>query len=995
MKRKEITKFLAVLLSATMIAGSGTPIAAAEFVTDVTEDVAVRDVEDDAEDAEAADEFGDGAQTATEVTENSAAVDLFSDAADTPTASSVTFDAAVNDAVGTVTMEGTETIGSKTYNLVTVTFKKSKLRDTNTVTLGITGLGESDEANVYKKVRPNGIPNGTQLDKNDNGKYTDELTYAELTGDTSIFRYCQTTLSGGYPFYYKIQYTVIDDTVAKQELQLTGQLFNTDKGYTTEVKTATLTDKTANAGGKVGNVPRVDLFFESSEGLEDAPLYIKLMPTAEKGAKIAIGNTCDKNGLTDLWTENGDGSYTYTAQTTASSYGRINKGKGPEQGKKGAICEVTHADGTVNYYYINVIRKGYAAATARHGLSEETPSDGIWGKCDPDTGEFKVNTPIQMLPMWMGIQAYDDDGVMINVYGNSSISLNPDYKGDWLWVDDSGIIHTKGAGASGDALIVKIVDKTYPMYVKALYNNTTSDRAAMLKTKATDGTTTLTDEVFKDEDDFAALFPEKDKANAKELYNLIVESNAALAANTWDSTVTGTDCKFWDENCDSAHLDKILALAPQVWANVYGLQDAKDALAEYADADHAPADKQATIKAKVVELQDQLTADYKTGQIKSFADVQQQVAAAKAEINKVNPKIDNCQITLEETEYIYDGTAKTPAVTVKDGEDVVASENYEVSYDSNTKVGVASVTVTGKEAYSGSKTVEFTIKTGKQEITGVQNAYSKTEGDADFALEVKAADGAVFTYASDNAAVAAVDDKGTVSLKGAGTAVITIKASAENYEDAELKVTVTVAAKPQPTATPVPTVTPAPTETPAPQVQECTITLKKTTYSVIEGRKAFKLNAKTDAGASLTYKSSKKAVATVDKNGKITVKAPGRTVITVTASAQGKQTKTCKITINVKPSVKLVSAVKASAKSIQVTWKRNKKASGYQVVAATDKAFKKNVKKVTVKSNKTLKATVKGLKSGKTYYVRIRSYKKVKGGNVYGNWTKTKTVKAK
>lgn len=992
MKRKEITKFFAVLLSATMIAGSGTPIAAAEFVTDVTEDVAVRDVEDDAEDVEAADEFGDGTQAATEVTEDSAAVDLFSDAADTPTASSVTFDAAVNDAVGTVTMEGTETIGSKTYNLVTVTFKKSKLQDTNTVTLGITGLGESDEANVYKKVRPNGIPNGTQLDKNDNGKYTDELTYAELTGDTSIFRYCQTTLSGGYPFYYKIQYTVIDDTVAKQELQLTGQLFNTDKGYTTEVKTATLTDKTANAGGKVGNVPRVDLFFESSEGLEDAPLYIKLMPTAEKGAKIAIGNTCDKNGLTDLWTENGDGSYTYTAQTTASSYGRINKGKGPEQGKKGAICEVTHADGTVNYYYINVIRKGYAAATARHGLSEETPSDGIWGKCDPDTGEFKVNTPIQMLPMWMGIQAYDDDGVMINVYGNSSISLNPDYKGGWLWVDDSGYIHTKGAGASGDALILKIADKTYPMYVKALYNNTTSDRAAMLKAKATDGITTLTD---KDEDDFAALFPEKNKANAKELYNLIVESNAALAANKWDRTVTGDDCEFWDENCDSAHLNKILALAPQVWANVYGLQDAKDALAEYADADHAPADKQATIEAKVKELQDQLTANYKAGKIKSFENVQQQVAAAKAEINKVNPKIDNCQITLEETEYIYDGTAKTPAVTVKDGEDVVASENYEVSYDSNTKAGVASVTVTGKEAYSGSKTVEFTIKTGKQEITGVQNAYSKTEGDADFALEVKAADGAVFTYASDNAAVAAVDDKGTVSLKGAGTAVITIKASAENYEDAELKVTVTVAAKPQPTATPVPTVTPAPTETPAPQVQECTITLKKTTYSVIEGRKAFKLNAKTDAGASLTYKSSKKAVATVDKNGKITVKAPGRAVITVTASAQGKQTKTCKITINVKPSVKLVSAVKASAKSIQVTWKRNKKASGYQVVAATDKAFKKNVKKVTVKSNKTLKATVKGLKSGKTYYVRIRSYKKVKGGNVYGNWTKTKTVKAK
>lgn len=67
MKKKEITKFLAVLLSATMIAGSGTPIAAAEFVTDATEDVAVQDVEDDAEDVEAADEFGDGAHVETVV----------------------------------------------------------------------------------------------------------------------------------------------------------------------------------------------------------------------------------------------------------------------------------------------------------------------------------------------------------------------------------------------------------------------------------------------------------------------------------------------------------------------------------------------------------------------------------------------------------------------------------------------------------------------------------------------------------------------------------------------------------------------------------------------------------------------------------------------------------------------------------------------------------------------------------------------------------------
>ena len=53
------------------------------------------------------------------------------------------------------------------------------------------------------------------------------------------------------------------------------------------------------------------------------------------------------------------------------------------------------------------------------------------------------------------------------------------------------------------------------------------------------------------------------------------------------------------------------------------------------------------------------------------------------------------------------------------------------------------------------------------------------------------------------------------------------------------------------------------------------------------------------------------------------------------------------------------------------------------------------VKTVNVKKNKTVKATVKGLKSGKKYYVRVRSMKKSSGVKVYGNWSKAKPVKAK
>ena len=72
-----------------------------------------------------------------------------------------------------------------------------------------------------------------------------------------------------------------------------------------------------------------------------------------------------------------------------------------------------------------------------------------------------------------------------------------------------------------------------------------------------------------------------------------------------------------------------------------------------------------------------------------------------------------------------------------------------------------------------------------------------------------------------------------------------------------------------------------------------TTTYKKTTAS-----KAFKLNAK--ANTKLTYKSSNTKVATVDKNGKVTIKGKGKAVITVSAAATSEyQAATKKVTIQV------------------------------------------------------------------------------------------------
>lgn len=73
--------------------------------------------------------------------------------------------------------------------------------------------------------------------------------------------------------------------------------------------------------------------------------------------------------------------------------------------------------------------------------------------------------------------------------------------------------------------------------------------------------------------------------------------------------------------------------------------------------------------------------------------------------------ISDATITLAETSYTYDGTAKQPGVSsvVVDGTTLNANE-YTVSYSNNTSVSTsATVTVTGQRAYTGTATTTFTI----------------------------------------------------------------------------------------------------------------------------------------------------------------------------------------------------------------------------------------------------------------------------------------------
>ncbi len=85
---------------------------------------------------------------------------------------------------------------------------------------------------------------------------------------------------------------------------------------------------------------------------------------------------------------------------------------------------------------------------------------------------------------------------------------------------------------------------------------------------------------------------------------------------------------------------------------------------------------------------------------------------------------------------------------------------------------------------------------------------------------------------------------------------------------------------------------------------------------------------------------------------------------------------------------------KGAKKSANVSWKKVKGASGYIVLVSTSKNMKKPSKYV-VKGGSKKKYKVKRLKSGKTYYVMVRPYKK-KGGHRYDGITTTaKKVKVK
>ena len=77
-----------------------------------------------------------------------------------------------------------------------------------------------------------------------------------------------------------------------------------------------------------------------------------------------------------------------------------------------------------------------------------------------------------------------------------------------------------------------------------------------------------------------------------------------------------------------------------------------------------------------------------------------------------------------------------------------------------------------------------------------------------------------------------------------------------------------------------------------------------------------------------------------------------------------------------------------------VYWKKTGGNHGYQVQYSTSKRFSSNVKTVRLSAGKK-SVTIKNIPAKKRYYVRIRSYKKVRNKIWYTGWSKAKNVRTK
>lgn len=229
------------------------------------------------------------------------------------------------------------------------------------------------------------------------------------------------------------------------------------------------------------------------------------------------------------------------------------------------------------------------------------------------------------------------------------------------------------------------------------------------------------------------------------------------------------------------------------------------------------------------------------------------------------------------------------------------------------------------------------------------------------------------SYRSSNTKVATVDSKGNITAVGVGEAVITVtSAQTTKYDAASKNITIKV--------------TPAA----ASKVTVAnTATGVEVSWNAVNGAESYLVYrgktkvATVKAGTVLSY---------LDKGAKTNGTKYTYKIVASAKTGNGASSASVSTIFVSRPSVTLKNS---ASKTMRVSWKKNTKATGYELQYCLKEDFSSGVKKVAISSAKTVKKDIKKLKKKSTYYVRLRAYKKDGSKKYYSEWSAVKKVTIK
>ena len=324
----------------------------------------------------------------------------------------------------------------------------------------------------------------------------------------------------------------------------------------------------------------------------------------------------------------------------------------------------------------------------------------------------------------------------------------------------------------------------------------------------------------------------------------------------------------------------------------------------------------------------------------------------------------------------YTGKALTPAPVVKMGTKTLKKgTDYTLTYTNNTKAGTATVKVTGKGNYTGTKIAIFTIKKANQAFT--ITAPASVVKNKTVKLAVTNAFGKL-TYTTSNKNIATVTANGVVKGVKPGTVTITVKAAGDANHNAASKTVKIIVYEMAPPALP----------TVKAEATGISITLK--TGTATKYRIMYRIGtgawqklvdvAKPKSGGNVTY---------LWKNAKNNTKYSFSVCLLNGSTQISDYNRTGK-------SIQFMAAptlTNPSAGQVKAAWRACTNITGYQIQYTSNAGFTSGLKTVNINKAATVSTVVKSLKKGSTYYFRIRTFTTVKGKTTYSDWSGGRAIK--